>query len=448
MTDHTDSTEPTDALAEVDRRGRRAAHALRTALAVAEPPPRRTADVVVDPVVDPVPRILTPPPAGHPADDDGPTLELARRVAAPRRLRRRLVVAGAAAAGVLAVGGIALTLGDDGEDPVESQGPAASVVPAPGDQGIRSADGGWNGFTIAGEGPGPGWQWTALVPALGTDLVFALQDDETRATYVMEDIGEDQLQVAATDLDGHLPGEQVAVYGVVTTGVKASGGAVTVEAPGADPVPLDVVELRGDPTAPGPTHDLVVGWAPPDVGTEADVVARDGDGAEVARVPLGWTGERVPLARTGPARSDGLDAPIGSGAEASAEVAEDGRNVVLSVSGYEDSADTVLTTTDGPLQVLATLLDGEGTGGVIVYGLVVPEATSLRLETVTGEPIDMEVLRVDGVSYGWFGAFVERDGLEGAAVVAEDAAGAEVARAPLGWTRHDTVVRPGTLPGG
>ena len=65
------------------------------------------------------------------------------------------------------------------------------MVPAPGDQGIRPADGGWNGFTIAGEGPGPGWQWSALVPALGTDLVFALQDDETRATYVMEDIGED-----------------------------------------------------------------------------------------------------------------------------------------------------------------------------------------------------------------------------------------------------------------
>jgi hypothetical protein len=83
-----------------------------------------------------------------------------------------------------------------------------------------------------------------------------------------------------------------------------------------------------------------------------------------------------------------------------------------------------------------------------VYGLVVPEAASLRLETVTGEPIDMQVLRVDGVSHGWFSAFVTRDGLDGATVVAEDADGAEVARAPLGWTRHDAVVREGTLPAG
>ena len=441
-------TDPTTAaaLAELDRRGRQAARSLRTALAVAEP---GAPDA-------PAPPTPVPPALPRPVDGDGrpggDLFTLERTTAPPRRYR----ALAAAAAVVLVAGGVALALGRDDRTTVESETPAAPTADLDGDgTGIRPPEGDWGGLTIAGEGPTVDWQWTGLVPALGTDLVFSLSDERTRTTYVMEDIGDAPLRVATTDLGGRLPGGEVAVYGVVADEVGATDGSVTVEWPGAAPVELDVVEVGDTPTsAGGPTHDLLVGWLPADVGRDAEVVARHGDGTEVARVPLGWTGETAEPDRTGSVYPDGADAPTAGvaseevdGAAWSAAVTEGGRNVVLSAWGHEDSADTVLTGPGTePLQALATYLDGEEPAAVAVYGLVDAAAASVRLEPADGDPVELSISSIAGATHEAFGGLVAREGLDEAAVVSYDADGNELARTALGWTHHDVVVRPDTLP--
>jgi hypothetical protein len=423
------------ALAALDRRGRRAAAALHTAVATLERPAAHP--------------VLPLDVAGPAADGVVPVeVELRERSPGPRRRprwERRVVLAAAA---VAALGGLVasqLFLPSSAPDQVAGLGAPTAVLDDDG-VGVYPPDATDRGITVASPEHTQVWdQWTLTVPPVGLHLVLDLQSEETMVTLVLPDAGASPLHALAFGSDTALPGTgETAVFGMVAAaGVEPS--TVTVEQPGAAAVELHVEEIVGA------THDAFVGFVPGDLDPDAQVVAVDAAGAEVARAPIAPAGTEDP--------ADGLypDDPQGpaqlfardlseQGVGWGGSVTTGGHYVVIGASGLEDSVSTVVERPGTqPLQALATLL-GSGRSGQaeVVYGLVGADAARVELEVPGADAVELPLLPIDGATHQAFGARVDGGGdrppgLDGAVVVARDAAGEEIARRPLSWTVHDVV---------
>jgi hypothetical protein len=456
-------------LAELDRIGRRAGAALRAAVGAPAAGSDGGGAVVAGDAGGESPAPAASPPQRQSVPSAEPDVELAlvggrplgrgprdRATMKRRGGARRRRPALAAAALVVAVGtGVLVARAAD-------QGPGVVVegVGAPSGVGLHDSDdeggvfppdaaGSLLAVTGVNEDGSGTWQWTLGLPPAGQHLVFQLGKDSSTTAYVMPDIGNEPLQVATTDLDGRIDGGDVAVYGVVVADAAegALGGApgwsagVAVEWDGADPVPLHVEAIEGA------THAAFVGFVPPDVGADADVVARDTDGNELARVPLGWTGTTAAPEREGgifPPDHDASTTIVGDenadGTYWDLLVSEGGRDLVFGVGGNEDSVETVLSApASHPLQAIATLLDGRRPGVVAVYGLVDARAHTVELVRPGAEPVSLDVRAIEGATHAAFAGFVPEGVDGGALVVARDRDGNEVGRRPLSWTIHDIV---------
>ena len=126
--------------------------------------------------------------------------------------------------------------------------------------------------------------WGGTATDRGLYVVLSAYGLEDSVTTVVERPGTEPLQVLATHLNGPGMGEAVPVYGLVT----ADATSIELQAPGHDPLALELVPIAGA------THQGFGGW-PTDEGfsradlDEAVVVAHDDAGAEIARRPLDWT---------------------------------------------------------------------------------------------------------------------------------------------------------------
>lgn len=432
------------ALAELDRIGRHAAAALRSAVrnpdAAGTGPqaipgasaPRRGDARDSEPVVPIYELDLT-------ARDAGPVSSR------PRRARRhRLVLVAAAVVAVAGIGAV-VTLRATETPEITAGGPGAPTAAiGDGGGGIYPRDADHRGMTVASSDPSGDWQWTVDIPPAGHHLLFDLTDGTTTASYVMADLGSEPLQVATTDVDGKIGAGDVAVYGVVDARVvdRSALDDLVVEWAGAAPVALDVLAVEGA------THNAFVGFVPSDVGADAQVIARTPAGEEIARVPLGWTGRTEGIAGDDGILPAGADpaTPVLSeetldGTYWGAAVLSGGHYVVMMVGGNEDSISTVFDAPGSqPLQVLATLLDGASADGrrdVAIYGIVDGAAETVELVVPGSEPVALDLKPIDGATHNAFVGFVAPDVGDDAVVVARDARGDEVARRPLAWTIHD-----------
>jgi len=404
-------SEHDDALAELDRIGRHAGAALRTAA-------QRATTTPGAPGADTVVFDLRP---------------LGER--APRR--RRLLLAAAA---VVTLGGIvaALVIRNDDDPPTSTTVGAPTAVLGDDPGGVYPPDVPHRGHTVASpEGTAIWDQWTLELPPVGQHLLLTLDSSDTRVTAVMDDLGATPVQAATISAGAILPGaKELAVYGVV----DASAESLAVEWPGLPPVELHVEVVEGV------THNPFVGFLPVYARDEASVVARDADGREIGRVALpapgGDTGD--PEGSLFPDDPDHVD--VAFGREGDAEpwwgvcVLDGGRYVLLQVAGNEDSVSTVIERPGSEdLQVLATRLDGTPVPGgetVVVYGLVRADATNVELTAPGMDPMPLPLSAIEGATHSAFAGWAP-DVPDDAMVVARDIDGREIERRPLAWTVLD-----------
>jgi hypothetical protein len=439
------------ALAELDRIGRHAAAALRSA--VRNPDGAGTDRHIISAAsASPVADAHDPEPIVpiHELELDLTAPDAGPGSAGPRRTRqRRLVLMAAAIAAVAGIGAV-VTLRPPEPPEITAGGSGAPTAAlgdgdGDGDGGIYPRDADHLGMTVASFDPSGDWQWTIDIPAAGHHLLFDLTDGSTTASYVMADLGSAPLQVATTDVDGQIGAGVVAVYGVVDARAVdlSSADDLVVEWSGADPVRLDVLAVDGA------THNAFVGFVPRDVAADAQVIARTPTGEEIARVPLTSTGHTEEIAGDDAIFPEGADpaTPVRSEKESpdgtywAAAVLSGGHHVALMVGGNEDSITTVFDAPGSePLQVLATLLDGvtaEGGRDVAIYGIVEAAAETVELVVPGSEPVALDLEPIDGATHDTFVGFVPPGVGDDAVVVARDARGDELARRPLAWTIHD-----------
>jgi hypothetical protein len=435
------------ALAELDRIGRHAAAALRSAV---RNPDGAGTDRHTIPAASASPRndARDPEPIVqiHEFELDLTAPDAGPGSAGPRRTRQhRLVLMAAAIVAVAGIGAV-VTLWPPEPPEITAGGPGAPTAAlGAGEGGIYPRGADHPGMTVASFDPSGNWQWTIDIPAAGHHLLFDLTDGSTTASYVLADLGNAPLQVATADVDGQIGAGDVAVYGVVDARVADLSPAdeLVVEWAGADPVRLDVLAVDGA------THNAFVGFVPRDVGANAEVIARDTDGEEIARVPLGWTGHTEEIAGDDGIFPAGVDpaTPVRSEKESpdgtywAAAVLSGGHHVALMVGGNEDSITTVFDAPGSePLQVLATLLDGttaKGGRDVAIYGIVEAAAETVELVVPGNEPVALDLKPIEGATHNAFVGFVPPGVGDDAVVVARDARGDELARRPLAWTIHD-----------
>jgi hypothetical protein len=443
------------ALAELDRIGRHAGQALRSAVgsggATATIAPPVSGNGVAPHLADPVP---APTHVPHGGDGDGVTPVLVdlrpARADGPRRGRRRLPLVLAAAAAMAVVAGVAVTLRDAPGEPVQvtpgEEGAPTAVIGDEG-RGIWPPEVTDRVLEVASPEHTEVWdQWSLSIPPAGRHLILDLRGGDAHAAAVLPDLGSAPLQAASVDSGLYIQGsDETAVFGVVDAAVTGTGvGGVTVERPGADAVEVYVEAVEGA------THNAFVGFVAGDLGPGAEVVAVDDAGTEVSRAPITPAGGEdgadgiFPDDPKAPAVSFDPDEP--GDVAWGGTVTDRGLYVTMGAYGLEDSVSTVIERPGTePLQVLATHLNGAGMGEAVpVYGLVSADAAAIVVQVPGHDPLTLQLVPIDGATHQGFGGWPTNEGftlgdLEQAVVVAYDATGTEIARRPLQWTRYEAV---------